>query len=62
MKLSPDLREFIALCLSERVEVALDGLACFAIGREALIVNKRATGRPQDLADVERLTKGEDQT
>jgi len=44
---------------ASRVEVKLDGLACFAIGREALIVNKRATGRTQDLADVERLTRGQ---
>jgi len=26
------------------------------IGRDDLIVNKRATGRPQDVADVLRLT------
>jgi hypothetical protein len=26
------------------------------IGREDLIANKRATGRPQDVADVLRLT------
>lgn len=38
-----------------RVEADLDGLRVFLIGRDALIRNKRANGRPQDLADVERL-------
>jgi hypothetical protein len=28
---------------------------CFFIGRDALIRNKRALGRPRDLADVEAL-------
>ncbi len=40
---------------SARVEADLDGLKVFMIGRDALIRNKRATGRPQDLADAERL-------
>ena len=39
----------------DRVEADLDGLRVFVIGRDALILNKRATGRPQDLADAERL-------
>jgi predicted nucleotidyltransferase len=38
-----------------RVEADLDGLKVFMIGRDALLRNKRATGRPQDLADVDRL-------
>jgi len=29
------------------------------IGRDALIANKRAVGRPQDLADLERLERGD---
>jgi hypothetical protein len=33
----------------------LDGVQVHFIGRAALIKNKKATGRPQDLADVEEL-------
>jgi predicted nucleotidyltransferase len=40
---------------STRVEATLDGLLVSMIGREALIRNKRATGRAQDLADLEKL-------
>jgi len=37
-----------------------DGVRCSVIGLDALLRNKRASARPQDLADVdalERLTK-----
>ena len=34
----------------------LGGVVVPFIGRDDLIVNKRATGRPQDVADVLRLT------
>ena len=37
---------------SRRVRGNLDGLAVSFIDRELLIQNKRAVGRPQDLADV----------
>jgi predicted nucleotidyltransferase len=40
---------------SSRVAADLDGLKVFMIGRDALIKNKRATGRAQDIADVEKL-------
>jgi hypothetical protein len=39
------------------IEVVLDGVVVPFIGREDLIENKRATGRPQDVADVLRLTR-----
>jgi hypothetical protein len=39
----------------ERVQVDLGGLAVPVISKRHLIANKRATGRLQDLADVERL-------
>jgi hypothetical protein len=39
-----------------RMTVDLGGLALPVIGREELIRNKVAAGRPQDLADVARLT------
>lgn len=35
----------------------LDGVPCFVIGREDLLANKRAAGRPQDLADVDILER-----
>ena len=40
-----------------RLTVEIQGLSVPVIGRDDLIVNKRAAGRRQDLADVERLTK-----
>ena len=42
---------------TRRVEVALAGLTVPLLGREDLIANKRATGRPQDLADVAALER-----
>jgi hypothetical protein len=38
-----------------RVEGDLGGLKVPFIGKQALIQNKRATGRPQDLADLHHL-------
>jgi uncharacterized nucleotidyltransferase DUF6036 len=40
---------------ADRIEVNLDGLRVPVLSRQHLMVNKRATGRLQDLADVERL-------
>ncbi len=40
---------------SERIEVEIDGLTVPVIGRRALIDNKRAAGRPKDLADIHAL-------
>lgn len=40
---------------SHRVDVEVDGLHIPVIGRRHLIINKKAVGRPQDLADVARL-------
>ncbi len=40
---------------AERVTLRLSGLEVPVIGREALIRNKRAAGRPRDLADVAEL-------
>lgn len=39
-----------------RLMVDLDGVEVPFISRTDLIVNKRAAGRPQDVADVKRLT------
>ena len=38
-----------------RLEVDVDGLRVPVIGRRHLILNKKAVGWPQDLADVARL-------
>jgi hypothetical protein len=35
----------------------VDGLEVPFIGREALLANKRATGRPKDLADIDALER-----
>jgi hypothetical protein len=37
-----------------RIPVCLDGFAIQAIGKQELMRNKKATGRPQDFADLAR--------
>jgi hypothetical protein len=39
----------------ERLIVAMDGVQLNVIGRDHLLRNKRAVGRPQDVADTQRL-------
>lgn len=43
-----------------RIEIEVDGIKVPIISREDLIKNKLAVGRPQDLADVERLKEMDD--
>jgi hypothetical protein len=44
----------------ERREVGtLDGIEVAFISRQDLIANKRAVGRPEDLADIARLSDGQ---
>jgi predicted nucleotidyltransferase len=40
---------------NDRIEVEVEGIRVNVIGRSHLIANKKAVGRPQDLADVARL-------
>ena len=35
----------------------LDGCSVFILGRKELLLNKRASGRPKDLADIDALEK-----
>lgn len=42
---------------TNRMSIELDDLAVRVIGRETLIQNKKATGRPQDLVEVQNLMK-----
>ena len=42
---------------ANRLVVDVDGLQVPFIGRDDLLKNKRATGRPKDLLDVEYLTR-----
>ena len=41
---------------TRHIDLVLDGVVVPCIGRDDLIANKRAVGRPQDVADVQRLT------
>ena len=41
--------------LASRVSTELDGVPVFILGKDALIRNKRAVGRPQDIADLDTL-------
>jgi hypothetical protein len=40
---------------ASKVSAELDGIPVYIISKDALIRNKRAIGRPQDLADLEAL-------
>ena len=40
---------------ASKVSAELDGIPLFILGKDALIQNKRAVGRPQDLADLDIL-------
>lgn len=44
-------------CFERRVLGTVDGVEILFIDRENLIVNKTASGRPQDLADVDHLSE-----
>lgn len=43
-----------------RQEILLDGVRAWMVSRELLIKNKIASGRAQDLADVEKLNRRKD--
>ena len=43
-----------------KISAILDGIPVFILGKDALIQNKRAVGRPQDLADLAALEEGRD--
>jgi hypothetical protein len=40
---------------ASKVSAELDGIPVFVLGKDALIRNKRAVGRPQDLAGIDTL-------
>lgn len=48
-------------CYDRRVDVILGGLTVPFIGLDDLKHNKEASGRPQDLADLDALAAGEDE-
>jgi hypothetical protein len=45
-------------CYPRRSEVLIDGVPVHVIGRQDLLTNKRAAGRPKDLNDVQALEQG----
>ena len=62
---APDTIDFIGeipgvdfeKCWKNRVEINVDGINVPFISRDDLIANKKASGRLQDLADVEEIIK-----
>ena len=46
---------------ADRVEIELAGVSVPIMGRESLLANRRASGRPKDLADVDWLERHESQ-
>ena len=40
-----------------RREVLVDGIVVYFVGRDDLLANKRAVGRPQDLRDVRAIER-----
>jgi hypothetical protein len=42
---------------ANRIDVAFGAVRCGVIGLADLLANKRASGRPQDLADVDALER-----
>ena len=44
-------------CFSQRVEEMIDGVRVCFIDRENLLLNKRAAGRPKNIADIDVLTR-----
>ena len=44
-------------CYARRIAETIDGVQINFIDRESLLANKRAAGRPKDLADVDALTR-----
>jgi hypothetical protein len=49
-----DFKEFIA-CFQNRIEELVEGVKVNFIGYEDLITNKKASGRPKDLGDIDGL-------
>ena len=49
--------EFVA-AWPQRVDIEMDGLTFPVVSREDLVRNKRASGRPKDLADLDSLGEG----
>jgi hypothetical protein len=44
-----------AEAFATKLTAELDGIPVFVLGKDALVRNKRAVGRPQDLADLDVL-------
>ncbi len=53
---SPDGVDF-AECYETKIEIEIDGLKIFVIDLKNLRKNKKASGRLQDLADLEKLSE-----
>lgn len=54
--------EGLARCLAERQQLRLPEGTLWVVTRECLMTMKREAGRPQDLADLERLENEDDQS
>lgn len=47
---------------ADRVAGTLGGRSVYFLGRDTFLRNKRAAGRPKDLADIDALAPGRDQS
>src|SRR5437879_10173643 len=56
---SSDLGVDIDDAFRTKISTEMDGLPVFVLSKELLIQNKRAVGRPQDIADLEGLRSEE---
>ena len=54
-----DFKDMLLALSVEKIDFLIGDVHLWVIGRADLIVNKRACGRPKDIADVQSLDQGD---